>query len=49
MDKFDFGLTLTIVGVGGTFLTLGILQLVVALLKKVFPLAAEESSATKKS
>ena len=38
MDNWAFGLTMTIVGVGGTFLTLWVLSLVIDLLKKVFPL-----------
>jgi Na+-transporting methylmalonyl-CoA/oxaloacetate decarboxylase gamma subunit len=37
MDKWAFGLTMMVVGVGGTFLTLGILILTINLLKKVFP------------
>ncbi len=49
MDKWTFGLTLTIVGVGGTFLTLWILSLVMTLLKKLFPISAEDSGAKKKS
>jgi len=42
MDKWAFGLTMTIVGVGGTFLTLWLLSLVIDLLKKVFPLKEEK-------
>ena len=38
MDKWAFGLTMTVVGVGGTFPTLWVLSLVIDLLKKVFPL-----------
>ena len=49
MDKWTFGLTLTIVGVGGTFLTLWLLSLVVVLLKKIFPLSVEDSGSKKKS
>ncbi len=49
MDKWTFGLTLTLVGVGGTFLTLWILSLVMTLLKKIFPLSAEDSGSQKKS
>ena len=41
MDTWEFGLTMTIVGVGGTFLTLWVLSLVVDLLKKAFPLKGE--------
>ncbi len=48
MDKWSFGLTMMIIGMGGTFLTLWILSLVIDVLKKVFPLA-EKSSADKKS
>jgi len=44
MDNLSFGLTLTLVGVGGTFLTLWVLGLCVDLLKKLFPLAAQEES-----
>ena len=46
--KWTFGLTMMIVGMGGTFLTLWILSLVMDLLKKVFPLAAKTASAEKK-
>jgi Na+-transporting methylmalonyl-CoA/oxaloacetate decarboxylase gamma subunit len=42
MDKWSFGLTLLVVGVGGTFLTLWVLGLATELLKKFFPLSAEE-------
>jgi hypothetical protein len=44
MDNWSFGWTLTLVGVGGTFLTLWVLGLVVDLLKKLFPLAAQKES-----
>lgn len=43
MDKWSFGLTVTLVGVGGTFLTLWMIGLVVDLLKRVFPLKQQES------
>ncbi len=49
MDIWSFGLTMMVVGMGGTFLTLWILGLVMDLLKKVFPLSAEDASAKKKS
>jgi len=42
MDNLSFGLTLTLVGVGGTFLTLWLLGLVVDLLKRAFPLEPKE-------
>ena len=48
-EKWAFGLTMMIVGMGGTFLTLWILSLVMDLLKKVFPLAAEDGDSKKKS
>jgi Na+-transporting methylmalonyl-CoA/oxaloacetate decarboxylase gamma subunit len=47
MDNLSFGLTMTVVGVGGTFLTLWILSLVVDLLKKVFPLKAQDDAEKK--
>jgi Na+-transporting methylmalonyl-CoA/oxaloacetate decarboxylase gamma subunit len=37
-DKWAFGFTMMIVGMGGTFLTLWILGLVMDLLKKIYPL-----------
>jgi Na+-transporting methylmalonyl-CoA/oxaloacetate decarboxylase gamma subunit len=42
MDKWTFGITMMIVGVGGTFLTLWILGAVVGVLKKFFPLTRED-------
>ncbi len=36
--KWTFGITMMVVGMGGTFLTLWILGLVMDVLKKVFPL-----------
>jgi hypothetical protein len=47
MDKWTFGITMTIVGVGGTFLTLWVLSVVMNLLKKALPLAAEETKSDK--
>ena len=49
MDKWSFGLTMMIVGIGGTFLTLGVLTVVMNLLKKAFPLRDEEAGSEKKS
>jgi len=46
--KWTFGLPMMIVGMGGTFLTLWILSLVMDLLKKLFPLAAKAASPEKK-
>lgn len=47
MDKWSFGITMMIVGVGGTFLTLWVLSLVMGLLKKAFPLSAQETKTDK--
>ncbi len=41
MDNMSFGITMTIVGVGATFLTLWVLSLIMSLLKKAFPLSEE--------
>lgn len=41
MDKWTFGLTLMIVGMGGTFLTVWVLSLVITLLKKIYPLKSD--------
>ena len=41
MDKWTFGLTLMIVGMGGTFLTVWVLSLVIILLKKIYPLTSD--------
>jgi Na+-transporting methylmalonyl-CoA/oxaloacetate decarboxylase gamma subunit len=38
MENWSFGISMTVVGMGGTFLTLAILILVVNLIKKAFPL-----------
>ncbi len=46
MDKWSFGFTMMIIGMGGTFLTLWIISLAIHALKKVYPL---ESAAEKKS
>ncbi|MGB9616370.1 MAG: OadG-related small transporter subunit [Desulfomonilaceae bacterium] len=37
MDKLTFGLTVLIVGISGTFLTLGVIILCTYLMKKIFP------------
>lgn len=48
MDQWTFGLTLMIVGMGGTFLTVWVLSLVVILLKKIYPLASDGGKAEEK-
>ena len=47
MDKWQFGLTMMVVGIGGTFLTLGILIASINLLKKIFPVDANGADAKK--
>jgi hypothetical protein len=49
MDKWAFGMTMLVVGVGGTFLTLAFLIWSIQLLKLLFPLSAEESGKGKQS
>ena len=49
MDKWAFGITMMVVGVGGTFLTLAILIGSIQLLKIIFPLPAEDSDKSKQS
>jgi hypothetical protein len=47
MDKWSFGITMTVVGMGGTFITLGIIILLTNLFKKVFPVSSENQSGKK--
>ena len=42
MDNWTFGITMVVVGMGGTLLTLCILSLLMGLLKQVFPLKQGE-------
>ena len=42
MDKWTFGLTMLIVGMGGTILTLMLFSLIMAGTKKIFPYEKEE-------
>jgi hypothetical protein len=48
MDKWDFGISMTVVGMGGTLLTLWLLSLFTMLLKKAFP-PVEQSRSTGKT
>ena len=41
MDKYTFGLTMLIVGMGGTLLTLGVMSVIMTILKKLFPYREE--------
>ncbi len=42
MDNWTFGITMIVVGMGGTLLTLWILSLLMSVLNKVFPYKKEE-------
>lgn len=42
MSKWTFGLTMLVVGMGGTIATLIIFSFIMAALKKVFPYRKEE-------
>jgi len=44
MDNWTFGITMIIVGMGGTLLTLWILGLIMTILKKAFPYKKEEEA-----
>ena len=37
MDKYTFGLTMLVVGMGGTLLTLGLMSVIMTILKRLFP------------
>jgi hypothetical protein len=43
MDNWTFGITVTVVGMGGTLLTLWLVSLLTTLLKKLFPLPTPPS------
>jgi hypothetical protein len=42
MNNWTFGLSMLIVGMGGTLLTLGIMSGLMGILKKCFPIKPEE-------
>ena len=42
MDNWTFGITMLVLGMGGTLLTLWILSLLMGLLKQIFPYKKEE-------
>ena len=44
MDNWTFGITMLVLGMGGTLLTLWILSLLMSLLKKLFPYRKEEEA-----
>jgi Na+-transporting methylmalonyl-CoA/oxaloacetate decarboxylase gamma subunit len=47
MGKWDFGISMTVVGMGGTLLTLWFLSVCIMLLKKAFPPSAASRSTEK--
>ncbi len=49
MDKFSFGTTMLVVGMGGTLLTLGLMSVIMAILKKIFPFKKEGGPEEKKT
>ncbi len=49
MDKFTFGITMLIVGMGGTLLTLGIMSLIMIVLKRIFPYQKGQDRADKRT
>jgi hypothetical protein len=48
MDKWTFGISVTVVGMGGTLLTLWLLSLVTMVLKRIFP-PLDESAGSKRA
>jgi len=42
MDKWTFGLTMLIVGMGGTIVTLILFSFIMSALKKIFPYKKED-------
>lgn len=42
MDNWTFGITMLVVGMGGTLLTMWFLSLLMGILKKAFPYKKEE-------
>jgi len=44
MDNLTFGVSMVVVGMGGTLLTLWLLSLIMLLLKKIFPYKEENGN-----
>ena len=42
MDNWTFGITMVLIGMGGTLLTLWLLSLCMVILKRVFPFKEED-------
>ncbi len=47
MDNLTFGITMTVIGMGGTLLSLCILSLLISALKKAFPVETKDSQEMK--
>jgi Na+-transporting methylmalonyl-CoA/oxaloacetate decarboxylase gamma subunit len=45
MDEWTFGITMMVVGTGGTFITMAVLILVTYIFKKIFPVERAPESA----
>ncbi|MBI5523212.1 MAG: OadG family protein [Desulfarculus sp.] len=46
MNNWDFGLTLTLVGMGGTLVSLWVLTFVMKAMKRLFPVKLDKSAGT---
>ena len=46
MDNWTFGLTMLVVGMGGTLVALTLLAVIMGLLKKIFPVKEESKKGT---
>lgn len=44
MDNWTFGITMLVVGMGGTLAALGLLAIMMNVLKKIFPVTNDESN-----
>ncbi len=42
MDRWTFGLTMLVVGMGGTIATLIVFSLIMSIMKKIFPYRKED-------
>jgi len=43
MDNWTFGITMLVVGMGGTLVALALLALIMGLLKRIFPVKEESN------
>lgn len=47
LDKWTFGWTLALIGMGGTMFVLWLMSVLILLIRKAFPYKAEDSAAKK--